>query len=96
MSLGPHCATTGDIVNQVDLGREGGRGRRERERGGGGGGGGIFVVFVVERQTTKFLPTKQYHIVLGCGLVYCNDENFSSFQKFTAHKNSAKIPLYGT
>ena len=56
----------------------------------------MFVVFVVERQTTKFLPMKQYHIVLGCGLVYCNDENFSTFQKFTAHKNSAKIPLYST
>ena len=26
----------------------------------------------------KFLPTKQYHIVLGCGLVYRNDENFST------------------
>ena len=26
--------------------------------------GKIFVVFVVERQTTKFLPTKQYRIVL--------------------------------
>ena len=25
VSLGPHCATVGDIVNQVDLGREGGR-----------------------------------------------------------------------
>ena len=36
VSLGPHCATAGDIVNQVDLGREGGRGRREREGGGGG------------------------------------------------------------
>ena len=34
----PHCATAGDIVNQVDLGREGGRGRRERERERGGGG----------------------------------------------------------
>ena len=38
VSLGPHCATTGDIVNQVDLGREGG-GRRER-----GGGGGVNTV----------------------------------------------------
>ena len=24
VSLGPHCATVGDIMNQVDLGREGG------------------------------------------------------------------------
>ena len=43
VSLGPHCATAGDIVNQVDLGREGEgeeeeEGGRERERGGGGGG----------------------------------------------------------
>ena len=36
VSLGPHCATAGDIMNQVDLGREGGRKERERERGGGG------------------------------------------------------------
>ena len=28
-----------------------------------GGGGKIFVVFVVERRTTKFLPMKQYRIV---------------------------------
>ena len=32
VSLGPHCATAGDIMNQVDLGREG-----EGGRGGGGG-----------------------------------------------------------
>ena len=44
----------------------------------GGGGGKIFVVFVVERRTTKFLPTKQYCIVLGCGLVYRDHENFST------------------
>ena len=30
-----------------------------------GGGGKIFVVFVVEKRTTKFLPTKQYRIVPG-------------------------------
>ena len=36
------------------------------------------MVFMVERRTTKFLPTKQYHIVLGCGLVYCDHENFST------------------
>ena len=34
VSLGPHCATVGDIVNQVDLGREGGK-ERKRERGRG-------------------------------------------------------------
>ena len=51
------------------------------------------MVFVVERQTMKFLPMKQYHIVLECGLVYCNDEHFSTkfpkmycSQKF--HKNT--------
>ena len=27
------------------------------------------MVFVVERRTTKFVPTKQYRIVPGCGLV---------------------------
>ena len=32
-------------------------------------GGKIFVVFVVERRNTKFLPTTQYHKVPGCGLV---------------------------
>ena len=31
--------------------------------------GKIFMVFVVERRTTKFVPTKQYRIVPGCGLV---------------------------
>ena len=46
--------------------------------GGGGGGGKIFVVFVVERRTMKFLSTKQYHIVLGCGLVYRDHEKFST------------------
>ena len=35
VSLGPHCATAGDIVNQVDLGRGGGEGERERGKGGG-------------------------------------------------------------
>ena len=37
VSPGPHCATAGDIVNQVDLGREGGK---ERE------GGGHFLCFL--------------------------------------------------
>ena len=36
------------------------------------------MVFVVERQTTKFLPTKQYRNVLGYGLVYRNHENVST------------------
>ena len=31
VSLGLHCATVGDIMNQVDLGRGGGEGERERE-----------------------------------------------------------------
>ena len=39
-------------------------------------GGKIFVVFLVEKRTTKILPAKQYCIVLGCGLEYCDHENF--------------------
>ena len=35
------------------------------------------MVFVVDRRTTKFLHTKEYHIVPGCGLVYHNHENVS-------------------
>ena len=53
VSLGPHCATVGDIVNQVDLGRGGGGGKeREREREGGKYcivgilGGGEFLWFL--------------------------------------------------
>ena len=41
-------------------------------------GGKIFVVFVVERRTTKFLPTKRYCIVPRCGLVYRDHEHFST------------------
>ena len=36
------------------------------------------MVFVVERRTSKFLTTKQDRIVLGCALVYCDHENFST------------------
>ena len=36
------------------------------------------MVFMVERRTTKFLPTKHYRIVLGCGLVYCDHENIAT------------------
>ena len=36
------------------------------------------MIFVVERPTTKFLPTKQYRIVPGCGLVYHDHENYST------------------
>ena len=49
-------------------------------------GGKIFVVFVVERRTTKFLLTKQYRIVPGCGLVYCKIFPRTG-QKFTSHEN---------
>ena len=36
------------------------------------------MVFVVERRTTKYLPTKQYCIVPGCGLVHRNHKKFST------------------
>ena len=57
------------------------------------------MVFVVERRTTRFLPTKVYHIVPGRGLVYCDHEKI--FPKLA--KNSLltktllpeKYPLYG-
>ena len=58
-------------------------------------GGKSFLVFVVERRTTNFLPTKQYRIVPGCGLVYRDHANFSTnWPKFTAHENFTprKIP----
>ena len=58
-------------------------------------GSKILVVFVVERRTTKFLPTKQYRNVPGCGLVYRDHENFStnwpkihSSRKFYLPKNT--------
>ena len=55
-------------------------------------GGKIFLVFMVERQTTKFLPTKQYHNLLGCDLVYCDHENISTnwpkIWKFYSPKNT--------
>ena len=41
-------------------------------------GGEIFVNFMVERRTTKYLPMKQYCIVPGCGLGYRNQENIST------------------
>ena len=46
----------------------------------------------------NILPTKQYCIVLGCGLVYRDHEHFlRTGQKFTAHENFTpeKYPLYG-
>ena len=54
--------------------------------------GNIFVVFVVDRQTTK-LPRnsylrKSYHIHVHSVMVYRNHENISTcWPKFTAHKN---------
>jgi len=58
-------------------------------------GGQVFVVFVVERQTTKFVPMQQCRIVPGCGLVYHNNEYFSTnwpklhcSQKFYPPKNT--------
>ena len=35
------------------------------------------MVFVVERRTMKFLPTKQFRVIPGCGLVYCDHKNIS-------------------
>ena len=35
------------------------------------------MVFVVERRTMRFLPTKVYCIIPGCGLVYRDHENVS-------------------
>ena len=53
------------------------------------------MVFVVERQTTNFLPMKAYCIVPGCGLVYFDHENFfpnwpkiHCSQKFYPPKNT--------
>ena len=56
------------------------------------------MVFVVERQTTKILPTKPYRIVLGCGLYIATTNIFPrTGQKFTVHENFTprKIPTIG-
>ena len=57
--------------------------------GGGGGGGEIFMVFVVERRTTKFLPTKQCHIVWHSHTYYTATMKLfpQTGPKFTAHEN---------
>ena len=63
-------------------------------------GGKIFVVFVIERRTTKFSPMKQYCIVPGCGLVYHKNEKF--FPELAKNSLLTKIlppkkyPLYGS
>ena len=52
-------------------------------------GGKIFVFFVLERRTTKFLPTKQYRIVWRSHM-YCTATTKifpQTGQKFTAHEN---------
>ena len=57
-------------------------------------GGKIFVVFVVERQATKFLRMKQYRIV-WLSHTYCTVTTKSFLQtgqKFTAHKNFTPPP----
>ena len=58
------------------------------------------MVIVIERRTMNFLPTKQYRIVPGCGLVYHDHETFSTnwpiihcSRKFYPPE---KYPLYGT
>ena len=45
---------------------------------------------MVERRNTKFLPTKQYCKVPGCGLVYHDHENFS----MNWPKNSLLTKIY--
>ena len=59
------------------------------------------MVFMVEKQTTKFLPTRQYHIVPVCGLEYHNHEIFSTnwpkihcSRKFYPSKNTRYTVLY--
>ena len=42
------------------------------------GGGKIFVVFMVERRTTKIFTHETVLQSTGCGLVYCAHENFST------------------
>ena len=57
------------------------------------------MVFVVERRTTKVLPTKQYRIVPGCGLVYRDHENFSTdWPKIHCSRNlpPEKYPLFSS
>ena len=65
-------------------------------------GGKLFVVFVVERQTTKLLPTKQYRMVRRSH-TYCTATTKifpRTGPKITAHENfiPRKIPAirYGT
>ncbi len=40
----------------------------------------------------KFLPTKQYCIVPGCGLVYCDHENVSTNYSLLTKFTPRKIP----
>ena len=56
---------------------------------------GIFRGVKLRGKPRTFLPTKQYHIVPGCGLVYCDHENFPTnwpkihcSQKFYPPKNT--------
>ena len=57
------------------------------------------MVFVIERRSTKFLPTKQYRIVPGYGLVYRDHENFSTNWPKTHCSRKVlpreKYPLFG-
>jgi len=54
----------------------------------------IFVVFVVETRTTKFLPTK-HRIVPGGGLEYRDHENCSTNLPKIQILPLEKYPLYG-
>ena len=57
------------------------------------------MVFVVERRTMKFLPTKQFRVIPGCGLVCCDHKNISTnWPKnllLTKVLPPEKYPLYG-
>ena len=68
---------------------------------GGGGGGGGGKIFMVERQTMKFLPTKQYRIV-GRSHTYCtvtkkismNWQKIHCYKNFTSPKNTCYMVLF--
>ena len=62
-------------------------------------GGKIFVVFVAERRTTKFLPTKRYCIVWGVWFSILRPRKFfhelANNSLLTKILPPEKYPLYG-